>query len=194
MKRIYFLTATGFIFSLAANAQSGEVAMNKKVSTLRRQEQTLKKEERKDKRELRTLEGNEVSYQATQAFNEDFRNTPIIASERERNFDRFTFRQKGAIVSAYYDVRGKLVGTLQHEHYADIPKVAQKRIKEIYPGYTPEDVIYFNDNEANDTNMMLYGDEFDDADAYFVELKSDAKRVVVQVSPDGEVWLFKTLY
>ena len=72
---------------------------------------------------------------------------------------------------------------------ADLGKTAE--IKKKYPGYKVENVIFFDDNEANDTDMMLYGIQFEDADNYFVELSKNNQTLVVQVNPFGEVFFFK---
>ena len=38
--------------------------------------------------------------------------------------------------------------------------------------------------------MMLYGQQFADADNYFVELSKDNKKIVLQVNMSGEVFYF----
>jgi hypothetical protein len=41
--------------------------------------------------------------------------------------------------------------------------------------------------------MILYGDQFDDEDNYFSELKKDNKAIVVQVTMDGAAGYFTDL-
>lgn len=72
----------------------------------------------------------------------------------------------------------------------DLPLSAQKQIARQYKDYTVQKVIFFDDNEAVDTDMILYGSQFDDADNYFVELTKDNKSVVLQVSTEGLVGYF----
>jgi len=74
-----------------------------------------------------------------------------------------------------------------------LPENAQKRIKKEYPGYDATAVIKFDDNEANDMDMILYGMSFNDADNYFVELNKDNKIIVVKVDMEGQVSYFKAI-
>jgi hypothetical protein len=86
-----------------------------------------------------------------------------------------------------------LVGTTSPKTFTDIPVTAQKYINAKYRGYSKTNVLFFDDNELNDTNMILYGDQFDDADNYFVELRKNNKEIILQVSMNGEVSFFKQL-
>ncbi len=63
----------------------------------------------------------------------------------------------------------------------------------MYKDYTIGPVVFYDDNEANSTDMILYGEQFEDADNYFVELSKGTKKIVVQVSPEGVVYFFKQL-
>ena len=53
--------------------------------------------------------------------------------------------------------------------------------------------MFFDDNEWNETDMILYGNQFADADNYFVELKKDNKEIILQVNPIGNVSILKQL-
>jgi len=101
--------------------------------------------------------------------------------------------QNGQKVTAYYDDRSGLVGTTMHKHFNEIPASAQRYINREYKDYKITEVIFYNDNEANDTDMFLYGTQFDDADNYFVVLKKVDKTIILTVGPDGSVNLFKRL-
>ena len=54
-------------------------------------------------------------------------------------------------------------------------------------------VVKYDDNESNDTDMILYGTAFNDADNYFVELKNDSEAIVVKVDLPGEVSFFTNM-
>ena len=43
------------------------------------------------------------------------------------------------------------------------------------------------------TDMILYGLQFEDQDNYFVELTKGKDKIVVQVTPEGDVFFFKQL-
>ncbi|HTF27222.1 MAG TPA: hypothetical protein VK625_00180, partial [Flavitalea sp.] len=141
----------------------------------------------------RKLEGKEVSYQAKQAFYTDFGNVPAGRWMRTSNFDEVLFTKDGHLMKAYYDFDANLVGTTSRKIFADIPMNAQKFIDKNYKGYIKEKVVLFDDNEPNETDMILYGEQFDDADNYFVELKKDNKEIVLQVNMSGDVSFFKQL-
>lgn len=73
---------------------------------------------------------------------------------------------------------------------ADLPAKAQINIKEYLKGYTAGDVLFYDDDEVNETDMILFGNQFDDKDSYFVELTKGNKKIIVQVAMDGDVSYF----
>jgi hypothetical protein len=54
-------------------------------------------------------------------------------------------------------------------------------------------VPFYDDNEMNSSDMVLYGLEFNDPDSYFVELQKDNKNITLQVPLSGSVNFFKEL-
>ena len=185
MKKLMILSAAAILFASVAGAQT-ETALRHDM----KKDRTVM---RKDRKTLQKLEGKDVSYQAKQQFFIDFNNAPIISSERNENYDEFTFLKDGKTTKAYYDADAALVGTIQMKTFADLPAKAQQRITKWYNGYKIEDVILFDDNDANETDMILYGTQFDDEDSYFVELQKDTQKIVVHVLMDGDVAYFTQL-
>ena len=53
--------------------------------------------------------------------------------------------------------------------------------------------MFFDDNELNETDMILWAIQFDDKDLYFVELAKDANKIIVMCNLEGEVSFFKQL-
>ncbi len=163
--------------------------------------QEEKKEIKDTRKELKTervalkkLEGNVVSERAKNNFLVDFHGATNANWKRVDTFDEVTFKNKdGQDMKAFYDSDGVLVGTTQNKTFGDLPAAGQKEIKDKYKDYTVGKVIFFDDNEANDTDMILYGTQFDDADNYFVEMAKGTKKIVVQVNPKGETLFFKEL-
>lgn len=190
MKRLMsFTIAASLIFS-SVQAQNVS-SVQKDVSAAKIEKKDGKAEKKSDKKELRKLEGKEVSYQSNQQFLTDFSNATIIRSRRSRNFDEFTFKNStGAIVTAYYDDQANLVGTTQMKKFKDLPEKARIALKKDYKDYTIGKVIFFDDNEANETDMILFDTQFDDADSYFVVLKKENQRTILQVGVDGSVTFF----
>ena len=96
-------------------------------------------------------------------------------------------------MTAFYDSNSNLVGTTQPESFKDLPDRGQKEIKKHYKNYTVSQVIFFKDNEMVDTNMVLYDTPFEDADNYFAELTKGNDKIVVEISPEGNVSYFKKI-
>jgi hypothetical protein len=191
MKKLLLSTAA-FISAVIATAQPTPASLKSAIKTDKKMEAGIKKDEKKNKKELKKLEGPEVNYQAKQAFTTEFGNVPA-KWERLDNFDEATFNKDGVPTSAFYDWNSELVGTTQNKKYTDLPAAARSYIAKKYPGYTTGNVLFFNDNEENETDMILYNNQFEDVDSYFVELKKDNQEIVVQALTDGTVYYYTRL-
>jgi hypothetical protein len=183
MKRLAFLSIA-FLFAFSvANGQiqktdhSGQKGPNKEQKT------TMVP--------LKKLEGNVVSEMSKNSFEEDFGKIPNVKWERLGPFDVATFTRNGKEIVANFDINGKLVGTTQSATLEQLPASAKKEIKRDYRGYKIVNIIFYKDNESNDTDMVLYGVQFEDADNYFVEMTKGTDKIVLKVSPLGEVTFFK---
>ena len=184
MKRLAVLSLT-FLFSMTYIFGQNQKTEKAKES---------KKEMKSERQALKKLPGNTVNVVATNNFNSDFNGAKNVQSKRVETFDEFSFTSKdGQEMKAFYDSDGKLVGTTQFKTFADLPAKGQKEIKDKYNDYTVGKIVFYNDNEANSTDMILYGVQFDDADNYFVELSKGTKTIVLQVNPKGELYIFKEL-
>ena len=192
MKKVIVLAAAAIV-TVSVHAQSNDVAVKKEIGSLNNQESVIKKEKRTEKKELRKLEGKEVSYMAKEAFQRDFDRTPAIYWERLDNFDKVTFFKDGQKESAFYDYDAQLVGTTSNKTFADLPVKARNFINNKYKDYTIGDVIFFDDNEFSETDMILYNKQFADEDNYFVELQKGDKKIVVQVNMEGGVFYYTQL-
>jgi len=143
---------------------------------------------------LKKLEGKEISSMAKESFVMAFGNIPNVKWVRSPNFDEATFVQKGKEMKAFFGYDGKFVGTTTHVTFADLPASAQREIKAKYKDYTIDPVVvFFDDNELNESDMVLYGTQFDDADNYFVLLTKGTKKIVLQINTEGTVYFFKEL-
>ncbi|MFT3700973.1 MAG: hypothetical protein QM802_01275 [Agriterribacter sp.] len=154
---------------------------------------TLKKQERSDKITLRKMEGNDASYQSKEQFRVDFGDVAEVSWGRSGYYDEAVFTKDGKSMKAFYDPDAHLVGTVTAKTFNDLPKDAQKDITKRYKDYTVDKVIFYDDNESNETDMILYGSQFDDADNYFVELSKGTAKLVLQIQPDGNVSFFKQI-
>jgi hypothetical protein len=96
-------------------------------------------------------------------------------------------------LTAFYDVDGKLVGTTQYVTFASIPPKGQEEIKKHYKDYTIGKVVFFDDNEANESDMVLWESQFDDENNYFAELTKGNKTIIVRIDSNGALSFFKEL-
>ncbi len=190
MKKLVMLSMSALMimFVTALNAQEAhKTAMNTEKNS-------VKHEKKMEKKEIRHEERNAVSDLSKDAFVSDFGKIQNVGWEKDNLYDIAIFTKDGAQYKAYYDETSKLVGTTTGKTFADLPKSAQNEINKKYKDYKIDKVIFFNDNEHNESDMLLYGTQFADADNYFVELTGNNKNIVLQVNPKGEMFFFKELH
>lgn len=123
----------------------------------------------------------------------DFGKVNIIESEKSKLFDEVTFIKDNHTLTAFYDTQSQLVGTTERKKFDELPAKAQQRIKNEYKGYSVGDIMLFDDNEQNETDMVLYNQLFEDANNYFIELTKGNKKIVVESNTDGEISYFTRL-
>jgi hypothetical protein len=182
MKKFAVLSMV-FMFSLSLIYAQGP-------KTGKAQTKETKKEQRSERVSLKKLNGSVINPVAKNNFVTDFGNTPAEKWERSAYFDEVVFMKGGKEYRGFYDLDGNLVGTTSVAKFTDLTPAAQKEIQKEYKDYTVGKVIFFDDNEANSSDMYLYGKQFEDADNYFVELMKGAKKLIVQVTPEGAVYFF----
>ncbi|MEP7257897.1 MAG: hypothetical protein ABI687_05910 [Flavitalea sp.] len=184
MKRIFLACA------LLVMASSLTFA-NKVTRSARKEARHEKKEQRKEKK---AENKNEVGYATKQSFMSDFPNAREAIYNKTKNFDEVNFiSSDGSKLKAYYDIASNLVGTTQIKKFSDLPEVAQRRIEKEYKDYAVGAVLLFDDNESNQTDMILYGTSFDDEDNYFVSVVKDNKETILKVNTSGNVAFFTEL-
>lgn len=191
MKKLILLVAVTLFSVAAIHAQTTPASLKSDIRMDKKDGDKMEK--REDRKALRKLEGEEVSYQSKQAFETDFGNIKPTSTERLDNFDEFSFTKNGKNINAFYDIDSKLVGTIQDKTFADLPSKARENIRKHYKDYTPGDVVFYDDNEDDETDMILYGLQFQHVDSYFVEMKKGSKKIVLQVMMDGNVSFFTQL-
>jgi hypothetical protein len=120
-------------------------------------------------------------------FTADFPDAKNVHFAQLKDLEEVTFSQGKEKMIAYYRDGDQLVGTIRKGSFEGLPGNAQKEIQQKYPGYSIVNVVKFDDNESELTEMILDGISMDDADNYFVELKNDNKAIVVKVDLSGGV-------
>jgi hypothetical protein len=182
MKKIFL--AAGILLTTATVTFS-QTSNDAKAVKMERTE--AKKELRSERR---AENRNEVNVLTRDQFAIDFPGAKNVQFVKTKYFDEVTFLSGKKKLRAFYDDDNELVGTTQAKAFNDLPENAQKEIHKKYAGYAIADVIKFDDNETNDTDMIMFGTSFEDADNYFVELKKGNKAIVVKADLAGNVTFF----
>ncbi len=157
MKKIFLTITTAAILSVNVFAADGGKKVNETAAT--------------------------ASYGVQQAFNTDFVGATDVAWTVTKNVQKADFYADCAKRTAFYNLTGDYLGTTQTVSYSAIPAKSQKLIAEDYKGYTVDEVIVYQTNEAINTDI--------DPTSYFVDLKNDAHEVLVRVTSTGALELFK---
>ena len=184
MKKLATLITMVFAF-FAINAQP---QLDEKANT-----NTPEKVTKPARVPLKKLEGTSVSARTKSNFAVDFPDITDAQWTRSENFDEATFTRDGQKTTAYYDYEGDLVGSTTPKTFADLPARAQKLINEKYKDYKVDQVIFFDDNDRSDTDMILWATQFDDEDLYFAQLSKGSSKIIVKTDPTGNVSLFKEI-
>jgi hypothetical protein len=182
MKKILLTTAVVTIGSLFISANAGNL-YDKTGKEARKQ---IRKERQLERKELWLHSASPLT--ETQFFT-DFPDAKNV-NWKESDFTEASFLDGTVQKTAYYDMDNELVGVSTHVDISALPEKAQQKINKKYPGYTVKEVVLFDDNEANDTNMYLFSTSFADQDNYFPVLTKGSKEIILKVSMDGAVSFF----
>lgn len=136
-----------------------------------------------------------VSAEIMTSFDINYPKAEDVVWNRTDNLNQaiFTNAKDGLRTSAYYDFDGNLVGSTTAKKLADLPEKAQQIIKTAYKDYSVGPIIYFLDNPINDTDLVLWATVFNDTDMYFAELDKGTQKIIVRITPSGDVSYFKEL-
>jgi len=118
-----------------------------------------------------------ASYAAVAKFNNDFVRAQNATWKITPNFQKVTFELDGNKMSAFYNVRGELIGVTQNVQFKALPEKAKLEIASKYEGYFAQEVIKL--------------DSGDDTTTYFVDLKKEDKELLVRVTPTAGVYFFQ---
>jgi len=185
MKKIMIVPVALLLAGASLHAQNNSAS----IAKANMEKKGAKAERKEAKKELRKLEGDDVSSLAKTHFYQDFGDMHP-SWRRTSYFDEASFVKEGKPMTAYYNNQAELVGTTSPASFSDLTMKAQNDIKKHYPDYTIDRVILFDDNESTESDMVIYGSVISDEDNYFVELSKDQKTVVLKVTLDGEVSYF----
>jgi hypothetical protein len=169
----------------------------KALPTIAKAKIEIKKEKKQDQKPdrpaLKKLEGNTVSQDSQTSFYLSIGNLPNVAWTRDINYDVAAYTKKGLEMKAYFDGDGAFVGTTTKKASTDLSSSIQKKIQKLYSDYAVGQILFFQDNSDNSTDMTLYGVQFEGQDVYLIELSKSDSKLVVMYDNQGELSLFKQL-
>jgi hypothetical protein len=172
----------------------GQIKAQPAIAETKKEIKKEKIEEKKSERPpLKKLEGNVVSQDSQTSFYMSIGNIPDIAWTRDVYYDEAVYTKDGHEMKAYFDINGVLVGTTTTKKVTDLSSSLQKNIKKLYSDCAIGQVIYFQDNAENATDMTLYGVQFESKSQYLVELSKGDNKFVVMGDSQGDVNFFKQL-
>jgi hypothetical protein len=185
MKKILLTTAVVITGNLLISANASNIYRGSD----RESRKEIRKERREERRELWLHSSDPAT---REQFNKDFPDATNV-SWKEGKFAEASFLDGAIQKTAYYDIDDALVGTTMRVDFSTIPGQAQQKINKKYPGYSVKEVILFDDNEADDTDMNLFATSFADEDNYFPVLTNGSKKIILKVTMAGDVSFFRNI-
>jgi hypothetical protein len=189
MKHV-FIFGSMLLFTVTTAFSQDELAFNNASNSTSHK---ITKSQREENRAIRREKAlTEPTYMAEQNFERDFPDAANV-TWKKIGIEEASFTLNGKEMKAFYDYNNELIGTTTPVSYLDMPVDARNYIDKHFSDYTTQSVILYDDNEYNQSDMVLYGNAFADADNYFVELSNNNKRIVLEVNMEGLVTFFKDL-
>lgn len=122
-----------------------------------------------------------VSYAVSSKFNSDFTKAENVTWKVNSKFQKASFTIDGVKKSAFYTLKGDLIGVTESVQFKALPEKARKEIAQKYEGYFANEVIKYE-----------VGDDYSfDSTVYFVDLKNSKEEVLVRVTPTAGVYFFQ---
>jgi hypothetical protein len=109
------------------------------------------------------------------------------------NYSEATFYKNGNLLTTYFNHQGEIIGTTAEKKFTELPVSAQRVISSRYKDYKISNVIYFEDYRAEDTDGLIYGVKFMFPGNYFLEMTNADRKLILEVNPMGEVFVYKNL-
>ena len=188
MKHV-FIFGSMLLFTVTTAFSQDELAFYNASNSTSHKTRSQWEENRAIRREKSSTE---PTYLAEQHFEMEFPDATNV-TWKKIGIEEASFTLNGKEMKAFYDYNNELIGTTTQVNYLDMPAIARKYIEKHFSDYTTQSVILYDDNEYNQSDMILYGNAFADADNYFIELSNNNKTIVLEVNMEGLVTFFKDL-
>lgn len=124
-----------------------------------------------------------VSYTVVNKFTVDFPGAQDITWNVSNNYQRADFVLEGVQTSAFYNLQGEFVAVTEDVTAKAVPAATLKEINKDYNGYAVDHVIVLQNNTELNPDA--------EATVYFADLKKGEKELLVRITPDAHVELYK---
>ncbi|MDB5143756.1 MAG: hypothetical protein JWQ66_2469, partial [Mucilaginibacter sp.] len=124
-----------------------------------------------------------VSYSVLNQFSTDFADAKNVSWTVNKNFQKADFVNEGVKMTAFYNLSGEFVALTTDVDTKAIPAKAQKQIADKYKGYAVNEVIVVQNNTELNPNA--------EEAAYFVDLKSNTKEVLVKITSEANIEFYQ---
>ncbi|WP_374163556.1 hypothetical protein [Arcticibacter sp. MXS-1] len=134
-----------------------------------------------------------VSYFAQNNFLSKYQNAQDVNWTVTPEFQKASFSLEGVKMAAFFDINGDFIATTQYVDASKLPARSKSRIQKLYKEYKIEEVVRYDLDAADESHFdLLTGKRFYNT-VYFASLKNSDQKMVLKITPDGEVSFLKEL-
>jgi hypothetical protein len=116
--------------------------------------------------------------EAVYTFNSQFERAENVSWTSTKGFAKASFTLNNKQMAAFYRPDGSLIGTTSAVTLEELPVIAKRSFAKKYSGYTVTEAIRF---DATDET------------AYFISAEDEARSLILKVSAEGMVSVFKSV-
>ena len=118
-----------------------------------------------------------LSFKLNSVFKKAYPAAVNVSWKTNESFTTISFTVNKQHMQAFYNNDGQLLATSRPVELSNLPMAAIQRIHERYNGYTATEAIEFNHAE--------------EGASYYISLQKEGKKVVLNVSSQGDLSVFK---
>lgn len=139
------------------------------------------------------LDDREASYFALNQFASRYQQATNVNWIITDSYQKASFLLNGKKMSAFFDQSGEYIATTQYIDYAKLPAVGRNRLAKIYKEYAVEDIIRYDLDGTEGEHLYALNGRRSFSTVYFASLSKDSEKIVVKITPDGEISYLKSL-
>lgn len=184
-------------FSLAQNTTFKNASYKKDLLKEKREISSKLRTEKKQLHEVKSIinEISNIPASTVETFKMSFPKAKNVSWLQTDGFIEADYTLNKSQMVTFYDFDNKLIGTGKYVSYKSLPSRSLENIAKYYKKYTPEKVMYYDDNEQNINNMNFFGNDVGQDDYYALmrNKKNINNEIVLQITPDGDVSFFSNV-